>query len=101
MWRRPVHPMVGDTDRDQATAGGVDQGADRAFAAVRMGMEMMSTSGVARRTPRSMASAACRAVRLPLNESGAMTIFMDSMLPLRCDSYGIALNGSGNGVAIR
>ena len=27
----------GDTDRDQATAGGVDQGADRAFAAVRHG----------------------------------------------------------------
>ena len=52
---------------------------------------MMSTSGVTRRTPRSMASAACRAVRLPLNESGAMTIFMDSMLPLRCDSCSIAV----------
>lgn len=37
MWRRPVHPMVGDTDRDQATAGGVDQSADRAFAAIRHG----------------------------------------------------------------
>ena len=41
-----------------------------------MGTLTYSASGYTARKPVSMASAASAAVRLPLNESGAITIFM-------------------------
>src|SRR6266581_4099110 len=41
-----------------------------------MGRTTVSASGMARFTPRSMARAAARALRLSLNESGARTIFI-------------------------
>lgn len=81
----------GDTDRDQATAGGVDQSADRAFAAIRHGDG--DDVGVGGHAPH----AAFDGVRgLPRSQAALERVRRDDDLhgfhaPLRCDSCSIAV----------